>query len=189
MAAGGSSRLDSPKQLLSWGNDYLINSIIDVVSQAGIAPIYIILGSQADEIRRVIHHPTVKFVFNPQWQAGMSSSIQRGVEALPEDIDGAFIFLSDQPFITPALIGQISETFLDTNASIAAPRVGSQQCNPVLFRRTLFPELMTISGDRGAKSLLAQHKVAWVDWPDENLLLDIDSAEDYRQALVKRASY
>ena len=185
MAAGGSSRLDSPKQLLKWGNTVLINHCIEVIIQAEIHPITVVLGSRAEEISAVLDLSGIEMLLNPRWQDGMSTSIICGLNSLPEDIDGSFIFLADQPFITKELIRAIISKFDKTDSEIVAPRVNGQQCNPVLFRRSFFPELLTISGDRGAKSLISQHKVAWVDWPDERLLLDIDSIEDYRSALSR----
>jgi molybdenum cofactor cytidylyltransferase len=64
--------------------------------------------------------------------------------------------------------------------------VNGQQCNPVLFRKALFPEIMKIDGDRGAKSLLRNREITWVDWPDQRLILDIDSIENYLEALRLR---
>lgn len=107
---------------------------------------------------------------------------------LEEEIEGAFIFLSDQPFISPNLIHEIAIKFTASNAEIVAPRVNGQQCNPVLFRRSFFPQLMTVSGDRGAKKMIADADVTWLDWPDDRLLLDIDSEADYLEALSKSAS-
>ncbi|BBB48532.1 nucleotidyltransferase family protein [Pelolinea submarina] len=185
MAAGGSSRLDSPKQLLKWGDQLLINHVLDVIMKAGIDPIYLVLGSHAEEIRKVLPSSGINILTNPDWREGMSTSIKCGLNALGEDVEGTFIFLSDQPFVFPELIRAITVKFTDTGAQISAPRVNGRQCNPVLFRRSFFPDLMTISGDRGAKNLISQHEVAWVDWPDERLLLDIDSAEDYRRAFSK----
>jgi molybdenum cofactor cytidylyltransferase len=185
IAAGGSSRLDSPKQLLKWGDTYLINHCIGVVTQAEIHSITVVLGSRTEEIRAVLPLSGIDILVNSRWQAGMSTSIKCGLNALPDDIDGTFIFLSDQPFITPELLRAIISKFNESDGQITAPRVKGQQCNPVLFKRSFFPELMTISGDRGAKSLLGKHAVTWLDWPDDKLLLDIDSAEDYRLALSK----
>jgi molybdenum cofactor cytidylyltransferase len=183
MAAGGSTRLDSPKQLLKWGNDYLINHIIRIVSSANIDSIYLILGSHAEEIRKILIKQDISILINPDWQRGMSSSIKTGLAALPADVDAAFILLVDQPFITSTLLSQLIQKISPGNFKIAAPRVGQQQCNPVLFHRDLFPEIMQISGDKGAKALLSAKEVGWVDWSDKRLMLDIDSKDDYRKAL------
>ncbi len=187
MAAGGSSRLDSPKQLLHWGQDYLINHAISVAQAAGIQPITVVLGSRAQDIRAVLPESGVQVRINPDWQGGMSTSILCGLQAVEEDpsVEGFFIFLCDQPFVTPELIQHMLSIYNAENVEIVAPRVNERQCNPVLFRRSFLPQLMTISGDRGAKKLIAEHGARWLEWPDERLLLDIDSVEDYQVALAR----
>lgn len=187
MAAGGSRRLNSPKQLLKWQGDYLINHIVGTVSASKIDAVTIILGSNRDTIQPLINEQKVKFIENPCWESGLSSSIKCGVASLEDGVEGVFIILVDQPFITSDLLDEMITIFESTNAEIIAPRVGQRQCNPVLFRKSIFPELMQISGDKGAKSLLNIHGVEWLDWHDRNLLLDIDSEEDYQTALAKLA--
>lgn len=183
MAAGGSSRLDSPKQLLKWGDAYLVNHIVRVVSSAGIDSIYMILGSNYEEIHQALDRKDLHIILNAYWNKGLSSSIKSGIEALDKNIDAAFILLVDQPFVTSELLKQMTERMAAGDHQIVAPRVNGQQCNPVLFERSFFPRILEISGDRGAKSLLKDSKVEWVDWPDERLIVDIDSQEDYQAAL------
>lgn len=183
MAAGGSTRLDSPKQLLQWGKDYLINHIIQTALSANIGPITVVLGSRVQEIQKILLAKNLQLVINPDWQSGMSSSIKVGIASLESDVDAALIMLVDQPFVTSGLLSQLVLKMTDGNYEITAPRVAGQQCNPVLFSRSLFAEIMKISGDRGAKTLIKDRQVGWVDWPDERLILDIDSKEDYRNAL------
>jgi molybdenum cofactor cytidylyltransferase len=185
IAAGESRRLNSPKQLLDWQGEYLINHIIHVVQAADIQEILVVLGSHADVILPILEAESVKVVENSLWSNGMSTSIKKGIEALSEDIEGAFILLVDQPFVNAELLNGMIEQFSQTSADIIAPRVGERQCNPVLFRKTLFSELLKINGDKGAKALLKKHPVEWIAWHDPKLMLDIDSAEDYQIALKK----
>lgn len=185
MAAGGSRRLDSPKQLLKWGNDYLINHIISIASSSNIDQLYVVLGSRQEEIQNIIADNNAVIVRNPDWKSGLSSSIKKGITAVPDDIQGAFILLVDQPFLSPDLLDQMIDRFSQTEAQVIAPRVHQQQCNPVLFKREVFSELLKVNGDKGAKSMLSQFSIEWVDWPDANLMLDIDSADDYKFALQK----
>ena len=182
MAAGGSSRLDSPKQLLKWGNNYLINHIVHTALSAGIGPISLVLGSRANEIQDILMEKVIVLI-NPVWQNGMSSSIKAGIASLDNDVEAALIMLVDQPFVSDVLLRLLAEKIGEKEVEIAAPRVAGQQCNPVAFRRSLFPEIMKISGDRGAKAMFKGRRVGWVDWPDERLALDIDSREDYENAL------
>ncbi len=185
MAAGESSRLNSPKQLLNWQGDYLINHVIQVVSASNIDDITVILGSYIDKIQPIINNPEINIIENPYWKSGLSSSIKSGIGSLAHDIEGAFIILLDQPFITSRLLNNMIELFHQSGAKIIAPRVGEQQGNPVLFRKDIFPELLKITGDKGAKEILRKYDMEWLNWHDRNLLLDIDSEEDYQKALEK----
>ncbi len=95
MAAGGSSRLDSPKQLLKWGNDYLINHVINTAFEAGVGPIKLVLGCRSEEVRKVLLNKDIAVLINPAWQNGMSSSIKAGIAALDNDVDAVLIMLVD----------------------------------------------------------------------------------------------
>ena len=188
IAAGESRRLNSPKQLLVWQGGYLINHVIQVALQAELLEVLVVLGSRAEVIQPVIKDKPINIVLNADWADGMSTSIKAGIAALSDETEGVFILLVDQPFVTAALLNRMIERFSQTTADILAPRVGPQQCNPVLFNNSLFPELLKISGDKGAKLLLTRHTVEWVDWDNPNLPLDIDSEEDYRIALERVSS-
>ena len=186
MAAGGSKRLDSPKQLLKWGNDYLINHMIRIAVSSNIQQLYVVLGSRMEQIQPVISDKNAIIVHNPDWQSGLSSSIKAGLSVIDEDIDGVFILLVDQPFITAELLNLMIARFSETEAQAIVPRVNGKQYNPVLFRREVFIDLITVSGDKGAKAMLRQFSIEWVDWPDPKLMMDIDSLDDYQAALDKK---
>lgn len=183
IAAGESSRLNSPKQLLKWRGNYLINHIVNIAAKSAIHEIVVVLGSRFEKIKSIIHDKNVTILENKDWQYGMSSSIKAGISSLSNEITGAFIILVDQPFITTNLFNTMTMRFNQTSANIIAPIVGRQQANPVLFRKQFFPKLLEISGDRGAKALLKENSVEWVEWQDSKLLLDIDSEDDYLAAL------
>jgi len=181
MAAGGSKRLQSPKQLLTWQSDYLINYIIKIATASKIHQLKVILGSQAENIRKVITSQSIGILINPEWESGLSSSIRTGITCLDESVDAALIMLVDQPYISVELLNRMIDSFIETKTEIVAPKVGRQQMTPVLFSKMLFPELLLLSGDKGAKELLKKYPVEWVDWKDRKLLIDIDSMEDYRK--------
>jgi Uncharacterized MobA-related protein len=183
MAAGGSSRLDSPKQLLKWGNDFLVNHVVNTALEAGVGPIKLVLGCHSEEILKVLSKKDIAVLINPDWQNGMSSSIKAGIASLDEDVDAALIMLVDQPFVSVDLLRLLAVKIGEKEIEIAAPRVAGQQCNPVAFKRSLFSEIMKISGDHGAKAMLKGRRIGCVNWPDERLALDIDSLEDYQIAL------
>jgi len=89
--------------------------------------------------------------------------------------------LVDQPQVTVSLLHALVSLHGETLAPVAAPKVGGQRANPVLFDRSTFPDLMAIRGDVGGRGLFSRYPVAWLNWPDEKLLQDIDTEEDYRR--------
>ena len=182
LAGGSSTRLGKPKQMVTWQGDYLINHMIGIIHKGGIDCLHVILGYQYQEIRRIINDPNVQIIHNNKWESGISSSIKAGITSFKDGINGLFIFVVDQPFLDETLIRKMKDIFYNGNADIVVPRVMNQQCNPVLFRNSLFKELLSIQGDRGGKSLIEKHCTYWVDWEDERLLLDIDIDKDYFNA-------
>ena len=170
---------------MEWQGEYLVNHIVQTVTESSIADIFLVLGCCKSLIETKIKARKIHILDNPDWQSGMSSSIKCGISSLPEDIVATFIILLDQPFIKASLLDEMIYLFHQSGAKIIAPRIGDQQSNPVLFSRNIFPELMQISGDKGAKALLKKHDVKWLDWQDANLLLDIDSEADYKEARKK----
>lgn len=186
MAAGESKRLDSPKQLLKWGNEYLINHVIKIAVSSNIQQLHVVLGSRIEQIQPIINDKNAIIVRNPDWQSGLSSSIKAGLSMIDDKINGVFILLVDQPFLTAELLNRMIDRFSKTKAQAIVPRVNGQQYNPVLFSREVFRDLMTINGDKGAKAMLRQFSIEWVDWPDRKLMMDIDSIDDYQAALDKK---
>lgn len=183
LAGGSSTRLGKPKQIITWQGDYLINHMIGIIRKGGIDSLHVVLGYQYQEISRIINDPDVQIIHNNKWESGISGSIKVGITSfLEDDIEGVFIFVVDQPFLNEALIRKMKDIFNEGNADIVVPRVMNQQCNPVLFHKKLFKELLSIHGDRGGKSLIDKYCTYWVDWGDKRLLLDIDVDKDYIKA-------
>lgn len=183
LAAGGSKRLNQPKQLLKINDSLLINHIISVIRQGGIERLLVILGSDHVLIRSLIHDQNVHIIVNERWEEGISTSIRSGIKFLNEKAEAAMLFVVDQPFLSSELICQLTHQFQNTDKKIAAPKINNQQCNPVIFSKTLFPELLDLKGKEGGKKIIKNHPVEWVQWDDETLLLDIDTEKDYLEIL------
>ena len=187
MAAGESRRLDTPKQLLRWQGEYFINHAISVAGESALDQVVVVLGCHAEKIQAVIHDADVGILRNDEWKSGLGSSIRAGILAMGKEIDAAIILLADQPFVTSELINTLIEEATNTSVEVVATRVDGVQCNPVLFKQHLFQKLARLSGDRGAKMMLSDHKVKWVDWKDVRVLIDIDTPQDYAKALASLA--
>ena len=181
LAAGGSSRLGQPKQLVQFKNGFLINYILDQITHAGISDIRIILGSHFSDIKEHIKDKSFEVIHNPNWKEGVSSSIKCGLNNLKPGIEAVLIFIVDQPFLDPKLIAKIVKKFRTSKANIIAACVSGQIVHPVLYRRVVFAKLLELEGDIGGKAIFGNQLVETINWDDEKLLLDIDSIDDLRK--------
>jgi molybdenum cofactor cytidylyltransferase len=181
LAAGESSRLGEPKQLLPWKGEPLIRHIVRTAHSAGLSQIVVVTGAYADRVERSLTGMDVTIAHNLTWEMGQSSSVRSGLGALEPGTGAAIFILADQPNVPPDLIRLLMETQATTLSPIVAPQVDGERANPVLFNRDTFTALNLLQGDIGGRLLFSQYPVQWVMWHDGDVLLDIDTAEDYRR--------
>jgi molybdenum cofactor cytidylyltransferase len=184
LAAGGSHRFGSPKQLLPWGDKKLLQHVVDSVLDSAVDQVIVVLGHEAERIGALIGDRPVQVVVNEEWRGGQSSSLRAGLQVLPQSCDACLFVLADQPRITPQLMNSLLDRYRRTLAPIVAPFHLGRRGNPVLFARTLFRELLDMRGDEGGRQVLEGHEsqVEMVEVQDPDLFLDIDTMEDYEQA-------
>ena len=183
LAAGRSSRFGEPKQLLLWKGEPMIRHVATIALKAGLSPVVVVVGSLGVEVEAVINDLPVRIVNNKDWMTGISSSIKVGITALPKEIGGAVFLQVDQPHIPTLLIKSLIEAHQITLNPIIAPQIDGQRGNPVLFDACTFLRLLSLEGDVGGRVLFGQFPVQWLTWHDSNLLMDIDSLEDYQKFL------
>jgi len=183
LAAGASTRFGQPKQLLDWDGVPLLAHIANIALSAALSPVTVVLGSGAERLRPVLGTRPVQTVMNWRWEEGMSTSVQVGLAALPPEIRAAVFLQCDQPLITPELLKALVACYEETGAGIVHPTHAGQRSTPVLFARRLFPELATVTGDEGGRSLIARHieHVATVEVANATVLADIDIPADYQR--------
>ena len=183
LAAGASTRFGQPKQLLDWNGVPLLAHAADVALETELASVIVVLGCQAQAARAALSTRPVQAVMNWRWEQGLSTSVQVGLAALPPTTEAVIFMQCDQPLVTPDLLRALVARFEETGAPIVHPTHAGQRGTPTLFARRLFPELATVSGDEGGRSLIAHYteKAATVEVPDPDVLADIDTPTDYER--------
>ena len=184
LAAGESSRLGQPKQLLPYQNKTLIEHIIEQATATNAAKIVVILGAFAERIRPFLAFANVEIVENENWEKGMSSSLQKGLEHA-QNADYILVLLSDQPFVNTALLNQIIEQATTTDFPIIATKYNDTLGVPALFKKVVFEELKALNEKEGAKKVIKKYaknqQVGIVYF--EKGAIDIDTMTDYERLL------
>jgi molybdenum cofactor cytidylyltransferase len=186
LAAGGSTRLGRPKQLLQYKGKTLLQHAVETAVDTGIHPIIVVTGCNSELIAGQINKMPVDIVINEKWQDGMASSIVCGLNFLLSGYplrDGVVFMMSDQPFVSAALIKSLLVTQQQTGKAMAASSYKNSTGVPALFHKAFFPQLLRLSGDAGARTILQPYssEVATVSFAKGNI--DIDTAEDYEKLL------
>lgn len=177
LAAGGSSRFGSPKQLLPWRGTSVLNSVVSTAFDTGLAPVIVVLGANADQIESALPQECV-FVRNDAWPEGQSSSIRIGLAQLSEEIDGVLVLLGDQPQVNPHFCSSIVQKGLECG-KITIPYVNDRRANPVFFPKHTLKRLGQVTGDQGGRAIFSEFQVEYLPWLDDCMALDIDTPEDY----------
>lgn len=188
LAAGESSRMGQPKQLLQINGKSLLRHAIEEAIGSNLGPVIVVLGAFAEQIEKELQALEIKTIFNPDWQQGMGTSIQKGIQEVQKEYaycHGAILMLSDQPYANAALLKSLLQTHLSTQKSIVASSYQGTLGVPAYFHHAYFPLLSQLEGSIGARKLIQQHKdqVASVDFPSGKF--DIDTPEDYKKTKEK----
>jgi molybdenum cofactor cytidylyltransferase len=182
LAAGGSKRFGQTKQLLNWHGQPFVRAVAKTALDAGLSPVLVVTGANADEVEKAVDDLDVSIVRNHDWQSGQGTSIRTGVQVLPPKTGACVFLLADQPQIPVSVIRALMETHANGLHPIIAPLVLMEhRANPVLFDRVTFPDLLALEGDVGGRAIFSKHKVEFMPWQDDILLLDVDKPEDYKR--------
>jgi len=184
LAAGGSRRFGSPKQLLRWKGKTLLEHVADGALDSSVDQVVVVLGHERETISALLTDRRVETVVNKDWEQGQASSVRVGLQALRESCDACLFVLADQPHVTSDLIDSIVSRYRRTLAPIVVPVYRGQRGNPVLFARSLFPELLEMQGDQGGRQVLERHEneAETVEVRDPRVFLDIDTMDEYEDA-------
>jgi molybdenum cofactor cytidylyltransferase len=185
LAAGRSRRYGRTrinKLLARVGDRCVVQCVLDTALASPARPIVVVTGHQHRRVERALaaRERRWKYAFNPRHRHGMASSLQTGLRALPDDIDGAVICLGDMPGVSSRTIAALIAAFAIGDDAVV-PRVGDRRGNPVLLGRGLFARIGKLSGGEGARRLLgASNKIRSIEAGRESLH-DIDTRRDWRR--------
>ncbi|MCS6890887.1 MAG: molybdopterin-binding/glycosyltransferase family 2 protein [Rhodovarius sp.] len=187
LAAGRSRRMAPLNKLLVKDREGkpMVARVVDQVLASRARPVIVVTGHEREKIEEALVGRPVLFAHAEDYAEGLSASLRAGLAALPPEADGVLVCLGDMPLVTGAMMDRLIDAF-DPAAGrcIVQPTYRGKQGNPVLWDRSLVPEMMAVSGDVGARHLVGKHasRVAEVEMPDDSVLRDFDTTDALEQA-------
>ncbi len=179
LAAGRSTRFGVTKQSLPWEDTTLAARAVRIALDSGLDPIVVVIGHEAEKVEKALYGLPVKVVYNADFAAGQSTSLGKGLDALPWRTGAAMFFPADQPLVTAEIAQAIVRAHRRTFAPACVPVFEGWRGNPVLFDRTLFSKLRGLRGDEGWRALLEKYQgtVVSVTAP-RAVMMDIDTRKN-----------
>ena len=182
LAAGGSIRLGTPKQLAIFQGEPLVSRIVAAAKDAGCAPVVVVAG--AVQITPVLAGLPVSIIEHPNWSNGLGSSIAVGVKhavTITTDLDAVILLSCDQPFVNAATLRQLIQLHLENGKTIVASAYAETLGIPALFARSCFGDLLQLRGHSGAKGIILARRHDVVPFNFPAAAIDIDTTADYEK--------
>lgn len=186
MAAGSSSRMGQPKQILSWKGRTLIEATITKVLRLNTTKTIVVLGANKEKIISKIESYPIEVIYNPNWDRGLGNSIAFGVNYIQNNFkpEAVLIVLADQPLIKNAYLEAMMASFeTNKNQIIATQYPNGKLGVPALFDESYLQELSNINGDKGAKAILEKYTNLVMSTQIDTNVFDVDTKEDYKKLL------
>jgi molybdenum cofactor cytidylyltransferase len=185
LAAGLSSRMGSNKLLFEVEGESLLRRSARRALAGGVDLLLVVLGHQADRNRRELEGLPCRVVFHPGYEQGITTSIEAGIAALPAEMRAAMVLLADMPHVTPEMIAALIARYRAGTAPLVVSDYEGVNAPPMLYDRSLFGELQTMTGGGCGKQVVKRHRheAEVLAWPAP-ALADLDVPEDYEKLLV-----
>jgi molybdenum cofactor cytidylyltransferase len=203
LAAGGSSRLGQPKQLLIFRGETLVRRAVRAAADAGCEPILVVVGENNEAIKlaldirdsrissfsdleratRPCPRPTI--IENGEWRRGVGTSIRRGLEQLPNFVEAAVLLTCDQPYLDASIVSQLIAAGAETGKPIVASSYANTLGVPALFHRSCFDALLTLPDSTGAKAFILSRQLEVASIPFARGEIDIDTPEDFQRLIAQ----
>lgn len=182
LAAGASTRLGQPKQLLAYRGRTLLDATLSAARACGFDQLLVALGAAGEQVRSSVDLETVEVVENPAYSTGCSSSISAALAAVDDRANGLVLLLGDQPEVSAAAVARLTA---DETAPIAVCRYDNSLGHPMWFRRDMFAELSRLHGDKAVWRLLHSGRYVVREVPVAGAVpVDVDTWQDYEALLA-----
>ena len=185
LAAGESRRMGSPKLLLPFKSETLIETVVNNTIRSEVDKTLIVLGCNAEKIADKIEHFSIEMSVNPHFQEGMLSSIQWGLKNIPETAMAVMIVLGDQPSIPVYVFNRLIEMYRETGKHIVLPVYNHKRGHPILIDIALKREVMRLGPEEGLHTVIHNHAgdIVEVEVDAPGIARDVDTMEDYRKEI------
>jgi molybdenum cofactor cytidylyltransferase len=180
LAAGTSSRMGKNKLFFDLDGETVVHRAVRRATEAGLAPVFVVLGHEAERVRDAIGTLPCQPVLNPNYSAGVNSSLKTGIQAIANtSAAAAVVILADMPFVTSEMIATLVNEYRQSSAPLVVSDYEGVNAPPILYDRSLFHELATSEGEGCGKHVVKRHRdeARRVAWP-QGALADLDVPED-----------
>jgi molybdenum cofactor cytidylyltransferase len=187
LAAGESSRMGEDKALLTYRGRTFIETILATLREAGVTRLAVVLGHHADEIQRAVDFTGVDVIVNRDYRQRQTSSLQAGLKALDRgagmSLEAVLLCLVDHPAVPAEVVRALVAAFRAARSPVVIPTFKGQRGHPVLIGRTLFGELLGLSPEAGANSVIRKYREStqFVEVDDAGILVDVDDPASYQK--------
>lgn len=192
LAAGQSKRMGQPKMLLPWGPSTVIEHVITVFRNAGIEDIVVVTGGAREKVEKVLEPYPVCKIHNIDYEKGeMLSSLQRGLQVLPDPVQAALIGLGDQPQVQERSVRLVVDAYQETKSKLIVPSFQMRRGHPWLAARPLWDEILALQPPESARDFLNRHapEIQYVEVDTASILADLDTPEDYERNRPERKTF
>lgn len=188
LAAGSSRRFGGGKLTAPFGGGVLLEGALAAAFAAPVRAVVVVTGAEAQAVEtaargfaeRAGAPSRLRVVHAADHLEGMAASLRAGIASLPDDVEGAFVFLGDMPRVPHAVLDPLAAR-IGEGCEAAAPSFAGRRGNPVAFARGVFPELLALTGDQGARAVLSRLSPSLVEAPDDGVLFDVDTPGDLQR--------
>jgi molybdenum cofactor cytidylyltransferase len=192
LAAGMSSRMGSNKLLFELNGESVLRGAAQRALAGGLAPLLVVVGHEADRSRAELAGLACQVVVNPGYENGITTSLHKGIAAVPPEVGAAMVMLADMPFVTPEMIAGLIARYRTSQAPLVISVYGETDrvtAPPMLYDRSLFGEILTMTGGSCGKQVVKRHRheAEVLSWP-ATALTDIDVPDDYARLSAGRSA-